>query len=224
MARSALGQNGNSAIKGFSWEKPVVAQPTVIPPGMTPVRPVIERYPIEAPNQPRLVHGLPVSVAKRIHATLLPVEETINAADLYPRANRGRDTSPQKPSSRDGVLVPVYDSSTGAPKVDRYGDPIMKTIPYLGGDRLSGPFAAEFADPGPAPVAAANYLKALRLPAPPYLEAKRNGEYWQGPHTDVPAGYIPPVNPTKPRKKIRGNGGYGPARGGVYGKTPLPGQ
>ena len=221
MAKSKLGQSGNSAIPGFTWQAPVKNDPTVIAPGMQPVYPVVQQYPIEKPYQPTLVHGLPVSVAQRIHNTLIFPEKPVTAANLYPGANRG-----QRPQTTpvDGIRVPVYDTNTGAPKVDRYGKPITKVIPYLGGNRLTGPFAPEFHDPGPAPWAAEIAAKKARIPGPEWKTALQNGQTWQGPHTDVPAGFIPPVNPTKARKRIKGNKGVGPARGGVKGKTPLPGQ
>lgn len=220
MAKSRLGQSGNSAIPGFNWDRPVESKPTVIAPGMAPEFPVVPRYPIEQPYQPTRVHGLPVNVAKKIHNTLIKPSTPVTAASLYPGANRGRrgETTPW-----DGVRVPVYDPSTGAPKVDRFGEPVTRVIPYLGGDRLTGPFSSEFQDPGPAPWAARIAEREARIPGPEWREALASGQTWQGPHGDVPAGFTPPVNPTKSRKKIRGNKGLGPLRGGVKGRTDLPG-
>jgi hypothetical protein len=221
VAKSKLGQSGNSAIPGFSWQTPVTNDPTVIAPGMAPQFPVVQQFPIEKPFQPTLVHGLPVSVAKRIHNTLLFPEKPVTEATLFPRANRG-----QRPQTTpvDGVRVPVYNPDTGAPRVDQFGKPVTRVIPYLGGDRLIGPFAGEFKDPGPAQWAAEVAAKKATITPPAWKVALQSGQTWQGPHGDVPAGFVPPVNPTKARQRIRGNKGIGPARGGVKGKTPLSGQ
>jgi hypothetical protein len=220
VARSKLGQQGNSAIPGFTWQPPVLdtaSSDRPVAPGMSPEFPVVQKYPIIKPEQPARVHGLPVSVAKRIHATLIHPDK-VDMKDMYPAANRG--SRAQAPST-DGVLVPVYDPNTGLPKVDRYGDPVMRNIPYLGGDRLTGPFASEFADKGPAPWAARLALQEQTITPPAWKAAVQSGQTWQGPQTDVPAGFTPPPNPRFPRKRIRGNRGLGPVRGGVKGKTNL---
>lgn len=191
MARRRGLQAGNSAIPGFTWTRPARYTGQLVP-GPEPEFPALGSVPPTEPAAPLRPHGLPVAVARKIHDTLIDPTAP-DMKELFPRANRG-----PRPVEEPRQLV--YNSD-GSVKLDARGNPVYRHIPYLGGNPVTGPYAPEFADPGPAPWAAA---AAASQPI----------------QTDE--GFIPPPNPRFPRSVIAGNRGLGPERGGVRGQTDVP--